>query len=282
MRRPRGRAYVDCCYNTHCERTRRRRAECRLRAAPARRVPREPRGRPARVARALRERRPRPRRRPARASRGCWRPAGGGGRRQRRRGRSAAARRPAPQPHRADGAASTRRCSAASPRRWRSSRRTACTATSRRGSTRSAPSRPATRRSTRSGSSPPLTPELQARIPAPLLRLYVAGRDARRRAAAAAGDVLRDDRVRDRAHLRPRAARLAAPGDRVGRYRRPLTADEKRRLLDAPHRGRGLRAVPAPLVPRPEAVLDRGARRDDPDARRGDRARRRRRARTRS
>ena len=43
-----------------------------------------------------------------------------------------------------------------------------------------------------------------------------AGRDLRRRAAAAAQDLHRHDRLRDRAHLRPRAARLAAPGDRVG------------------------------------------------------------------
>ena len=44
-----------------------------------------------------------------------------------------------------------------------------------------------------------------------------ARRDLRRRAAAPARDLLRHDRLRDRAHLRPRAARLAAPGDRVGR-----------------------------------------------------------------
>ena len=44
-------------------------------------------------------------------------------------------------------------CSAASPPRWRSSRRTARTATSRPGSTRSARSRSATRRSSRCGSS---------------------------------------------------------------------------------------------------------------------------------
>ena len=54
-----------------------------------------------------------------------------------------------------------------SPPRWRSSRRTACTATSRRASTRSARSRWATPRSTRRACTP-LTPELQARIPAKL------------------------------------------------------------------------------------------------------------------
>ena len=51
----------------------------------------------------------------------------------------------------APAARSTRRCSAPSQRRWRSSRRIACTATSPPGSIRSAPSRSATRRSTRRG-----------------------------------------------------------------------------------------------------------------------------------
>ena len=52
---------------------------------------------------------------------------------------------PAPAP--APGDAATRSSSAGSPPRWRSSRRTACTATSPPTSTRSAPSRSATRRS---------------------------------------------------------------------------------------------------------------------------------------
>ncbi len=103
------------------------------------------------------------------------------------------------------------------------------------------------------------------------------GRDARRRAAAAPRDVLRHDRLRDRAHLRPRGARLAAAGDRV----RPLPAAASRRgarpPARPPQRGRGDGALPAPRLPRPEAVLDRGPRRDGADARRGDRARRRRR-----
>ena len=122
---------------------------------------------------------------------------------------------------------------------------------------------------------PKLTPELQARIPASLLRLYVPARDARRRAAAPARDLLRHDRLRDRAHLRPRAPRLAPPGDRVGQV--PPAAQRRREEepARAPDRGRGLRALPPPRLPRPEAVLDRGPRRDGPDARRGDRARRR-------
>ena len=102
------------------------------------------------------------------------------------------------------------------------------------------------------------------------------GRDARRGAAAAPGDLLRLDGVRDRAHRRPRAARVAAPGDRVVAL--PPAAERGRAApaLHAPLRGRGHRALPAPGVPRPEAVLARGPRRADPDARRGDRARRRR------
>ena len=125
-------------------------------------------------------------------------------------GRSLGRRRPRPPVRRRK-----RCCSAASPRRWRSSRPTACTAISRRASTRSARSRSATRRSTRCGSQPKLTPELQARIPASVLRVHVERRHARRGAAAAAGDLLRLDGLRDRAHRRPLPARLAAQGDRV-------------------------------------------------------------------
>ncbi len=62
-----------------------------------------------------------------------------------------------------------------------------------------------------------LTPELMRAIPASVLRVAVPGRDLRRRAPPPAGDLLRHDRLRDRAHLRPPPARVAAPGDRVGR-----------------------------------------------------------------
>ena len=63
---------------------------------------------------------------------------------------------------------------------------------------------------------PKLTPELQRLIPADILARPRPGRDAGRRAPAAARDLLRHERLRDRAHLRPRAARLAALRDRVG------------------------------------------------------------------
>ena len=64
---------------------------------------------------------------------------------------------------------------------------------------------------------PQLTPELQARIPAARpARLTSRARRSPTRSPQLARDLLRDDRLRDRAHLRPRGARLAAPGDRVG------------------------------------------------------------------
>ena len=62
-----------------------------------------------------------------------------------------------------------------------------------------------------------LTPELMRRIPAQILRIGVAGRDARRRAAAPARDLLRHDRLRDRAHRLAPPAHVAAREDRVGR-----------------------------------------------------------------
>ena len=57
------------------------------------------------------------------------------------------------------------------------------------------------------------------------------GETLARRAAAAARDLLRHDRLRDRAHLRPRRARLAARGDRVGPLPRSRSTPEERRAL---------------------------------------------------
>ena len=65
-----------------------------------------------------------------------------------------------------------------------------------------------------------LNDELLRRIPASVLRVAVAGRHVRGRPAAASPDLHGHDRLRDRAHLGPRAADLAAPGDRVGRVQR--------------------------------------------------------------
>ena len=120
-----------------------------------------------------------------------------------------------------------------------------------------------------------LTPELMAKIPSRILRMYVRGRHARRRAAAPARDLLRADRLRDRAHRLAPPAAVAAGGDRVGSL--PQAALHRRAEGDAAaaDRGRRARAVHAQGVPRPEAVLDRGTGHDRPDARRADRARRR-------
>ena len=96
------------------------------------------------------------------------------------------------------------------------------------------------------------------------------GRDARRRAAAPARDLLRHDRLRDRAHLLAPPAHLAAREDRVRRL--PQAAHQRRgeRAAAAPDDGRLARALHAQGLPGPEAVLDRGPRHDGPDARRDD------------
>ena len=97
-----------------------------------------------------------------------------------------------------------------------------------------------------------------------------AGRDARRRAPAPARDLLRHDRLRDRAHLLAPPAHLAAREDRVRHL--PQDADQRRgdRAAAPPDDGRLARALHAQGLPGPEAVLDRGPRHDGPDARRDD------------
>ena len=120
------------------------------------------------------------------------------------------------------------------------------------------------------------------RIPAKILRIDVAGRHARRRAAAPARDLLRHDRLRDRAHRLAPPARVAAREDRVRRV--PHAADRRGEEGAAapPDPGRRARALHAQGLPGPEAVLDRGPRHDGPDARRADPALGRRTARARS
>ena len=120
-----------------------------------------------------------------------------------------------------------------------------------------------------------LTPELMARIPSRILQDVRGGRHAGRRAAELARDLLRADRLRDRAHRLASPAAVAARGDRVGPV--PQTAVDRRAEGDAAaaDRGRRARAVHAQGVLGPEAVLDRGPGHDRPDARRADRARRR-------
>ena len=87
---------------------------------------------------------------------------------------------------------------------------------------------------------------------------------------------MRHDRLRDRAHLRPRGARVAAAGDRVGPLPRSRSRPRSARACSSGSAEvEGFEQYLRRVVPRPEAVLARGARRADADARRGDRARRR-------
>ena len=77
-----------------------------------------------------------------------------------------------------------------------------------------------------------LTPELMARIPAQDPAHVRAGRDARRRAAAPARDLLRHDRLRDRAHRRATASACGcASRSSPATFRKPLTNDEQKALL---------------------------------------------------
>ena len=189
---------------------------------------------------------------------------------------SAAGSTPAPVARACRGPAPrTRRCSRASPPRWRSSRRirTHGHLAARLDPLGSEPVGDPALEPERL--EPTLTPELQREDPGLAARRARSRRDGGRRAAAPARDLQRHERVRDRAHRRPRAACLAARRDRVGPV--PPTAAGRREAAPAraSDRGGGLRALPPPRLPRPEAVLDRGPRRDGADARRGDRARRR-------
>ena len=163
-----------------------------------------------------------------------------------------------------------------SPRRWRSSRPTARTAIWRR-------------RLDPLGSEPPGDPALERGAADPAAHARAAGADPGARCSASTSR--RDARWRrSRRCGRSTAARSPTRSstspttrERVwlrqaiesGRYRQPLAADERKALLRRLTARRGLRAVPAQGLPRPEAVLARGPRRDDADARRGDRARRR-------
>ena len=227
------------------------------------------------MARAVRERGERARRDAPRA-RAAGRVAAGG-RQRPRRGRTPASaasnrarRRPRGAPGRGAGAGQAalrgRRCrdgAGHGPSHSRPPRRAARPARRRAG--RRPGARPGAARAQADTGAAATDPGRHPRGPRP-------GRDARRRPAAAAPGLLRHQRLRDRAHLRPRATRLAADGDRVA----PLSPHPRRErqacAARAPDRGRGLRALPAPRVPRPEAILHRGPRRDGADARRGDRA----------
>ena len=186
---------------------------------------------------------------------------------RRRRARRAAAAR-APRRRRSRPRAPRSR-PAAAPRR-RAARRRRRRDGARQGAPHARPSRrparPARLRADRrSGARPaPARAEADARAPGADPDLGPARprrrRDARRGAAAAQGDLLRLDGLRDGAHRRPRAARLAAQGDRVVALPRRRSSPTSSaglyaRLCEVEGMERYLRRV----VPRPEAVLARRA-----------------------
>ena len=146
--------------------------------------------------------------------------------RARRRGRRRGARGRAARPRRAP---STRSCSRPCRPRRRWSRRTAPTATSPPSSTRSAPSPRATPRSTPTTSM--LTPELMARIPSKILRVYVPG--------ATLADALPHLRETYCGTIAYEIEHISSHRQRVwlrekiesGEYRKPLTKDEQQWLL---------------------------------------------------
>ena len=189
---------------------------------------------------------------------------------------------PPPVPH---AGARSPRALARSRRSTSRPRRPTRSARAVRSSTPSAPTAISPRASIRSARRPSATPaldpayhglsdEILARIPSSALNLYVAGRDARRGAPGPAADVLparsptrsstsrsHDERIWLREAIESRTFAV------------PMTPEQHRRQFIRLVRVEALRAVPAPRVPGREAVLDRGHRRDDPDARRGDRDR---------
>ena len=122
---------------------------------------------------------------------------------------------------------------------------------------------------------PPLTDELQARIPARLLRLSVPG-ETLLEALPRLRDVYTGTIAYEIEHISDHAERVwLRQAIESGRFRGDLEADERRGLLRRLAQVGGVRDVPPARLHRPEAVLDRGARRARADARRGRRAGRR-------
>ncbi len=113
-----------------------------------------------------------------------------------------------------------------------------------------------------------LTPEVMEQIPAHILRIQCPGATLAEALPHLRAIYTRHDRLRDRAHLRPPEARLAAAADRVGQVPAAAVARGAARGARAPDRCGGARDLPAPVLPRLQELLDRGARRVDPDARR--------------
>ena len=122
---------------------------------------------------------------------------------------------------------------------------------------------------------PPLTDELQARIPARLLRLSVPG-ETLLEALPRLREVYTGTIAYEIEHISDHAERVwLRQAIESGRFRGGLEADERRGLLRRLAQVEAFETYLRRCVPRPEAVLDRGPRRSRPDARRGRRARRR-------
>ncbi|CAA9463773.1 MAG: 2-oxoglutarate dehydrogenase E1 component, partial [uncultured Solirubrobacteraceae bacterium] len=96
------------------------------------------------------------------------------------------------------------------------------------------------------------------------------GPHAGRVAAAPPGHLLRHDRLRGREHRLAPPADLAAREDRVRRVPPPADPGRVPPAAAPADDGRLAGALPAPRVPRAEAVLHRGTRHDGPHARRAD------------
>ena len=130
---------------------------------------------------------------------------------------------------------------------------------------------------------PKLTPELQARIPAAAARGCTSSGDTLAEALPRLRETYCGTIAYEIEHISDHEERVwLRQAIESGRYRQPLVRRGADGAARAPQRGGGDGALPAPRLPRPEAVLDRGPRRDGPDARRGDRARAPTAARTRS
>ena len=118
-----------------------------------------------------------------------------------------------------------------------------------------------------------LTPEIMARIPAKILRMYVRG--------ATLADALPHLRETYCGTIAYEIEHISSHRQRVwlrekiesGEFRKPLTTGRAARPAAAHGRGRRARALHAQGLPGPEAVLDRGPRHDRADARRDDPAR---------
>ena len=86
---------------------------------------------------------------------------------------------------------------------------------------------------------PPLTPELQARIPAKLLRVHVPG-ETLKEALPALREVYTGTMAYEIEHLSDHAERVwLRQAIESSRYRQPLKADERIRLLEGPRPRRG-------------------------------------------